>query len=637
MSARSKRRQGSSSAAKSGKEKAPSRAASASSDPAVPKTTQALGKLRFAGPLLLISGAALILRLMHVWQTGAVPSAVELMGDAKGYYDWASRIAGGEWYGEETFYQAPLYPYFLAVLMTLGAKSILAIRVCQCLLGTAAVALLGFATRRRFGDAAGLVGATILAVLPAAIYYDGLIQKASLASFLLCLFLFVIARWGISASGDEPDADQAPYPSLASFFAAGISLALLVLVRENTLLWTPLPLLWLWLHRLRISRAKEVADSVSEAPLVSDRARASAAYLAGLACILFPVAARNASLGGEWSPTTFQAGPNFYIGNHAEANGLYQPLVPGHETPLHERSDAVRLAEQESGQELSAREVSQFWFRKAFDEIQAAPGRWVELMAIKSLMVVNFFEVPDVESMMVYRESSIVLLMFDRFLHFGALGVFAAVGLVLTRGQWREQWLWFALIGTLIAATVGFFILGRYRFPLVPLLIPLASVGIVRSCLFFREKRFSGLVVPALAAVSAGVLCHLPIHDTHALNANSIANVGAAAASRGDMELGIKLLRRALQEDADIPEAHVNLGRALMIEGNLGAAISEFRIALTQEPNLVDVDYFLATALERTGDLRAALYHYQRAFAMDPSNARVREAIARLQGASSAD
>ena len=433
----------------------------------------------------------------------------------------------------------------------------------------------------------------------------------------------------MGVASDLEDEETLPrFPSHFNAFAAGFSLALLVLVRENTLLWTPLPLFWLWLHRWRVSKN---CDSSQGRPTVRLRGLASCAYVAGLALILLPVAARNASLGGEWSPTTFQAGPNFYIGNNRAANGVYVPLVPGHETPLHERSDAVRLAEQETGHEMSARQVSQFWFRKAADEIKADPSRWLQLLGIKCLMVVNYFEVPDVESLTVYRDASVVLLMFDRFWHFGTLSVLATIGFVVTRSQWRAHWLWYVLIVSLVVATVGFFILGRYRFPLVPLLIPFASIGVVGCWSRLRERRFSELAMPMVFAVVIGIVCHLPIHDTRTLNASSIANVGAAAAARGDLELGIKLFRRALQESPEMPEAHVNLGRALLMQGDLGAAISEFRVALTIEPKLVDVDYFLATALERAGDFEAALFHYQRAFAIDPNNTRVRDAIAKLR------
>ncbi len=36
------------------------------------------------------------------------------MGDSRAYDEWARRIAAGDWIGREVFYQAPLYPYFLA-------------------------------------------------------------------------------------------------------------------------------------------------------------------------------------------------------------------------------------------------------------------------------------------------------------------------------------------------------------------------------------------------------------------------------------------------------------------------------------------------------------------------------------------
>ncbi len=49
---------------------------------------------------------------------------VRLLGDAKGYFDWGLRISEGNWYGSETFYQAPLYPYFLGVLFSVFGPSL---------------------------------------------------------------------------------------------------------------------------------------------------------------------------------------------------------------------------------------------------------------------------------------------------------------------------------------------------------------------------------------------------------------------------------------------------------------------------------------------------------------------------------
>ena len=593
---------------------------------------------RFEYQLALVVCVALILRLLHLYQTRTVPSTVALIGDAKGYFLWGQRIAAGDWYGNETFYQAPLYPYFIAVVTKLFGDSVTAIRVVQSLLGTGAVALLGYTSKTLFDHRAGIIAAVMLAIMPAAIYYDGLVQKASLASFLLCLFLY----WLSEIMGPKPEStaanearaigiDDHESPThgattpVASWkvFACGLTLACLMLVRENTLLWLPLPLIWFWLAH----RGANTGDGRWDR---KTRLVFSGVYLAGLFCVLFPVAARNASLGGEWSPTTFQAGPNFYIGNNRYANGVYSPLVPGHETPLHERSDAVRLAQQSTGREMSAREVSRFWFQKSWEDIRAAPGDWLMLLTIKSMMVINYFEVPDVESMVVYRDYSIALLMFDPIWNFGWMMVLAAAGFVLTLGDWRRLSIWYALVIVLTAAIVGFFILGRYRFPLVALLIPFAAAGVIYLMDAIRQRRLIAVAAASTMALLTAVICHLPVHDTETLNSSSFSNLGAAAAENGEMDKAMALFRRAAREAPSMPEVHVNLGRAMMASGEIENAIGELRLALSLEPNLVDADYFLGRAYEIVGDRQSAVLHYRRAVVVDPGNQAAAAAAARL-------
>ena len=87
-------------------------------NPEVSSAELALAK-RFSFVVLLASICVLafFLRLVHLLQTFEIPTLVQLLGDAQGYFDWAVKISEGDWYGTETFYQAPLYPYFLAVLI----------------------------------------------------------------------------------------------------------------------------------------------------------------------------------------------------------------------------------------------------------------------------------------------------------------------------------------------------------------------------------------------------------------------------------------------------------------------------------------------------------------------------------------
>lgn len=556
----------------------------------------------FWGQLVLIGFIALALRVAHVLTTVEVPTVVHLVGDAAGYFAWAERIAGGQWFGKETFYQAPLYPYFLALLMSFGS-GVMAIRLTQAMLGTVGVVMIGLTSRDLFTQRVGLIAAAMMAIYPPAIYYDGIVQKTSLASLLLCMLL-AACTW----------LRRRPTPPVAG--AIGLLLGLLVLTRENALLWLPIVPLWLLLGGSDVSFPR--------------RGCLAGSFVLGAALVLLPVAARNAYLGGEWSPTTFQAGPNFYIGNNAAADGIYRPLVAGREIPLYERADAVRLAEAAEGRKLTARGVSRFWMSRACDEIAQAPGHWVQLMIQKSFMVVNHFEVPDVEGMYIYRQYSPPLRLAPLF-HFGVLGPLAVVGMVSVIGRWRELWLYYVLVASMIAAIVLFFILGRYRQPLVPLLIPFAAAGIVELFNRLRRGERSRCVIPMISGLLAAVICNLPVHDEQGLDAASIMNAGVAAGKAGELGTSVQLLGEAVMIDPSNAAIHFNLARAWSQIGRPGKAMASYRNALLIEPNMPSADYLIGQLLEQSGDTTVALSHYRRAAAIDPDNRRALEAIARLQ------
>ncbi|WP_419580319.1 tetratricopeptide repeat protein [Stieleria magnilauensis] len=534
-------------------------------------------------------------------QTFEVPTLVQLLGDAKGYVDWAVKISDGDWYGTETFYQAPLYPYFLAVLISIFGPSITVMRLVQMVLGVAGVALIGLAGRKLFSERVGLVSALMLAAYPPAIYYDGIIQKAAMATFLLCaviaacVYLQTERRWWYAV-------------------LVGVSLGLLVLARENALLWTPLIPVWILL-------------GIRET--IWNRWKLVGCYAGGIALILLPVAARNASLGGEWSPTTFQAGPNFYIGNNIEANGIYVPLVPGRGTPMYERADAERLAEQAVGQELSAREVSQYWMSRSWEDIRQAPGRWLQLMVAKTFMVFNRYEVPDVESMYIFREYSLPLQL-SRIWHFGTLCPLGIWGLIATWRDWRKLWLYHLLLLTMIAAVVLFFILGRYRNPVAILFIPFAAAG--AADLFARtwagKRRSIGIVAVLLIS---GIFCNIRVHQERSLRASSYMNMGIAACKAGDLPAGIELLQNAIAEFPEMAEGYVNLGRAYMLNRQPERAAQYFQTALTLDPRLLGVHFQLGEALEYSGQRQQAIEQYQRALTETPPDARAAEALSRIR------
>ncbi len=556
-------------------------------------------------PIVLVLTGALVVRGVYLWEAQAGPSARDLMGDAAEYYRWAQEIAGGNWLGEDSFYQAPLYPYVLGVCFKAVGANVWTVRVIQAVWGVVAVGCLWFVGARMFGRAVGGVAAVMLAMYAPAVFFDGIVQKASLACFLTCALLATMA-WH--------EGGARAYRALF----VGVVGALLAVTRENAFVW--LAIIAMWLGTLRRERGQRVNWV------------ALGSYAIGVSLVLFPVGLRNKVVGGEWSVSTFQAGTNFYIGNHLGADGRYQPLVRGHETPTFERRDATVLAEADLGRTLTAKEVSDYWLWRAVGDIKAEPVSWVGLMGRKMLMVWNRYEVSDAESQYVQESFSVVLRALGSVWHFGVLCPLAAVGVMSTWGQWRRLWIFHALIVSMAGAVALFFVLARYRLPLVPLLIVFAAAGCVEIWRGFGLRRYRPLALLGVVALAVATIVNWPVHDEHRLNAMAWMNVGTALAKEGDLAGATGYFLRAVEGHPESAEANNNLAQALALQGEFAGAIPHYQAALAAAPGLLGVDYNLAVALEQTGRVDDAVRHYRRATELDPWDAEAQAAVARLRG-----
>src|SRR5258706_13775757 len=107
---------------------------------------------------------ALFVRTTHVWQISKSPFFTVLMGDSRSYDEWAQRIARGDWFGHEVFYQAPLYPYFLGVVYSLAGRNLFVVRLGQAAIGSLACLLLDLAGERLFSRTTGSIAGLMLAL-----------------------------------------------------------------------------------------------------------------------------------------------------------------------------------------------------------------------------------------------------------------------------------------------------------------------------------------------------------------------------------------------------------------------------------------------------------------------------------------
>jgi len=608
--------------------------------------------------VVAVALCALAVRIFYLLQIQSMPFFYELVGDALGYYQWAERIAEGDWLGSQPFYQAPLYPYFLAGCFKGLGLHLFAVRCVQACLGAAGAGLLWFVTWRLWGGKIALIAGLMWAFYPPAIFFDGLIQKTSLGAFLICALMALLTCFhrlntrGTGATNHRLETGATETGATRRRFLpvlVGACLGLLVLTRENAMVWVPVVGAWFLFQGNQQSRRSSTQQYNKR--WVTGFWH-TFAFFVGLAAILMPIALCNAYVGGQWSLTTFQAGSNFYIGNSLQADGRYRPLVPGHETPEFEREDAIHLAERAVGKKLKPSEISRYWFERAFDDIESAPGRWVALMGRKLLMVINAYEVSDVESLYIYAAHSGVLRVLAPVWHLGILCPLAVYGVLLSWQKRGLLGLFYAMIVTMIFAVALFYVMGRYRFVLVPLMIPPAAYGVWRIWRLVRyylspappscgpplkggrwgSSRLRGFRFAVPAGLAVAMVCNfIPVHPVVQLNAHAMSNLGVAYAKQGQLQQAQACFERAIADYPRATDAHYNLVLAIAKRGDPEKAMKYYRSALVADPSLHQFDNRLGAAFETLGYREQAIVLYEYALSADPSDVVAKRALHRLR------
>jgi tetratricopeptide (TPR) repeat protein len=550
-----------------------------------------------------IFAIALVVRLVHVCQLRGSPVFSVLMGDAHGYDEWARRIAGGDWFGHEVFYQAPLYPYLLGVIYAIFGHSLMVVRVIQAIIGSASCALLGLAAARLFSRRVGIAAGVMLALYAPAIFFDGLIQKSVLDVFFVCLALWLISR-ALTAERAE-HAEKEPLslrpprsPRLQAWFCLGLAMGGLSLTRENALVFVAVIVVW---ALTGFDRPR------TDAP----RLKRAAMFLAGLALVLVPVAARNSLVGGGFYVTTSQFGPNFYIGNNPLSDGTYQSLRFGRGAPEYERQDATEIAEHARGRRLTPAEVSSYWTDQALDFVTSRPAAWLKLLGKKVLLLWNASEMLDTESQETHAEWTLPLRLGAPFGHFGVLVPLALFGVIVTWPRRSRLRVVYAMAVAYAASVVLFYVFARYRYPLVPFLMLFAAAGLMAVPDAIRARALPGGVRSLAAVAAVAVFANWPVLSAATMRAVTESNLGVAFQSEGRLEEAIAHYQRSIALRSDYAPVYSNMASALRAQGRLQDAVATYERALRLQPDFPDAQYNLANALLDEGNADAAIEHFQ--------------------------
>ena len=557
--------------------------------------------------LIVILLLALILHLAHWLDVRDDPFFAQLVMDSEEYDRWAMEIADGNWLGSEVFFQAPLYPYFLAVVYTLFGHSQDAVYLIQIVLGLLGIYALYRAGKKIAGEKVGLVAAALSAFYGVYLFYDVQLLKESLAVTLVCLLF-----WTLVEAREKKGA--------ALWVWAGIICGFLSLLRENMLLIIPFLIL------LAI-RPRERFSAFFLRGLV---------FVLGVVIILTPVAFRNWKVGGNFLPTTFQGGVNFYIGNNPQATGTYRSLSPGKQIPAYERTEPIRLAEKEIGRTLKPYEVSNFWLRKSLDWAKKNPTDFLKLQVKKIQMFWSWYEWPDAVDYYYVKQTSIIYKI--PLLEFGSISFLALIGLWFIRRRLRAFFPVLLFVVMWMASTAVFFLFSRYRLPAVPGLILIGAAGVGSVFASWNQNRRQSVIVLGLVVLALGAPLFVnpkPKQDlvfynlalvyermgntalavqnykkAYSANPNdflSCINLGNLAAKEKRWDEALDWYKKAEAIESEVEGVHANIGGVYVAQGNFDEAEKAFDRALEINAENIETLHNKAILLAMKKQFREAL------------------------------
>jgi tetratricopeptide (TPR) repeat protein len=134
-------------------------------------------------------------------------------------------------------------------------------------------------------------------------------------------------------------------------------------------------------------------------------------------------------------------------------------------------------------------------------------------------------------------------------------------------------------------AVIAFFPAGRYRIPVVPLLI-LPAAGGIALWTEVAKRRVSSLLLPAGIAVAVGVLSNLGLPAmSRSFNSDAYSDLGFSYQEKGKLEEARREYQKALQIDSGNMEATNNLGTIFLIQEKPEDAKPYFLRVLSKYPD----------------------------------------------------
>lgn len=495
--------------------------------------------------------------------------------------------------GDGVFWQAPLYPYFLAIVYKLFGHDYYLIRTIQFIIGSLNCLLLYVVTKKIFNSLIAFFSSIILSIYPVMIYFEGELLSPVVAISLDLLILLVLY-----------EAVRRKRRSL--WFLAGLLLGASALTCQNILLFVPGVIIWIFW-------------TTSE-----KRVSVSLVFLLGILLLVIPVTLRNYLVGKDLVFISSNGGINFFIGNNPQYDqtvGIRPGIRWEHLTTQPER---------ELGRLLKPSEEERYWYRKGFDFIVGSPMAYLSLLTKKFNLFWNGYEIKRNVCFYSFREEFSNLLKI-LIIDFRIIAPFALVGMFWGLKRFKRYSLFYLFITSYMLSVILFFVTSRYRLPVVPILIPFALYGAYTVFSTIKNGRYKAFLSSFILLAILSIWVNLDFgFDRLRDKADFHYQLGYAYHKRGEYKKAVSEYKMTISLNPENSDARNRLGILYERMGLYKLAIAELEEGLDYFPKDEVILTNLGTMYMHLKDYDRALEKYREAIGVDNTYVGSYNGMARL-------
>lgn len=491
--------------------------------------------LRFLKCLIIPIAIAIVLRIGLYFEFVNSPYFKSPSIDGIYHIQWAESINNtGKWsYPHHTpFFRAPLYPTFLAFLMSMGLNNELIVAL-QSMIGILTIYIVARLSSELFHNRIAIYTAYILAFFTPLMSYE---MEFQLPALLVPLFVMIIFLLQQLFKYQRP---------MNAIFASLLIGCLSITQPNGIVLLIPFFYL-LWKFRnLLTKKYLRISLFLWLLPIL-------------------PVTIYNYHVSKEFTIISTQSGVNAYLGNNSKADGVYA-VHP----ELGEDWEWGQAKNNLGKTSISDQDADKIFWGKVIDFWKQQPLSALHLTFKKVKYIFHFYEIGNNRNLEMYWNEFFVTNSFFARFFFGLLLPFGLTGIYLSRKNSNAMMIFLSSL-LFMFSYVPFFITTRYRLPFAIIMILFSSYAIYVFVKNFKElirDRYTVVVF----FISLLITWHpfgAPKADAshfHYMKANALQN-------SNQYELAFIEYRKAINLNPMHEMYHNNLGTCFLQLGNLDSA-----------------------------------------------------------------